>query len=107
MRASTDNIAPAQPGQFTSTVALGFLGATSTDFRRMISPWAYRHMHGLAVLRFAIGVFLTGLGAVLISHGFYGWASLPLAGAALHFAIGWADLTVARSVSSRSVSSRA
>jgi hypothetical protein len=48
-------------------------------------------------VRFAIGIFLAGLGALILSRGYYGWAALPLAGAALHFAIAYLDITVARS----------
>jgi hypothetical protein len=52
-------------------------------------------------VRFIVGIFLVGLGAVLISRGDYGIAALPLAFAALHFSIGYLDISVARSASLR------
>ena len=69
--------------------------------RRQLTPWAYPHLRALAAVRLAVGLFLTGLGAVFLAHGDYGWAAIPLAGAALHFAIGYLDITVARSARSR------
>ena len=51
----------------------------------------------LAQMRFTIGIFLAGLGALMLFHGYHGWAALPLAGAALHFSIAYLDITVARS----------
>jgi hypothetical protein len=101
MRASVTNTTASQPGQLASRWALGFLGATSTGFRRMLSPWAYKHLRGLAAVHFATGVLLAGVAVGLLSHGFYGWAILPLAGMAAHFGIGYADIAVARSVPSR------
>ena len=69
--------------------------------RRQITPWAYPRLRGLAAVRFIVGIFLVGLGAVLISIGDYGIAALPLAFAALHFTIGYLDISVARSASLR------
>ncbi len=65
--------------------------------RRQITPWAYPRLRALAAVRFAIGIFLVGLGALMLFHGYYGWAALPLAGAALHFSIAYLDITAARS----------
>jgi hypothetical protein len=47
------------------------------------------------------GIFLTGVGAVLSYYGHYGFAAIPLAGAALHFAIASLDMTAARFVPNR------
>jgi hypothetical protein len=63
--------------------------------RRQNTPWAYPHLRALGALRLTIGLFLTGVGAVLIAHGHDGWAAIPFAGAALHFAIGGLDTTAA------------
>jgi len=95
MRTATDQTTSSQSGRLSS----GFPGVASIDFRSMISPWGYRHLRGIAAVHFAVGVFLAGLGAVMLSHGFYGWAALPLAGLALNFAVGCADIAVARSAS--------
>lgn len=69
--------------------------------RRQITPWAYPHLRSLAAVRFAIGIFLAGLGAVMFAYGYHAWAALPLAGAVLHFSIAYLDITVARSASVR------
>jgi hypothetical protein len=78
---------------------------SQTGLRRMISPWGFRHLRGVADLRFAIGLFLTGLGVVLIVRGDYRWAALPLAGAMAHFALGYWQLTIARSAPARASAS--
>jgi hypothetical protein len=52
-------------------------------------------------VRFAVGTFLTVLAAVLLAHGDYGWAMVPLAGAAVHFSLGYWQLTLARSAAHR------
>jgi hypothetical protein len=69
--------------------------------RRQITPWASPRLRGLAALRFAIGFFLVGLGAVMISYGHPGLAAIPLAGAALNFSIASLDITAARSAPPR------
>jgi hypothetical protein len=48
-------------------------------------------------VRFAAGIFLTGLATVLFARGSYGWAVLPVAGAVAHFSLGYWQLVVARS----------
>jgi hypothetical protein len=53
-------------------------------------------------VRFAVGIFLVGVGALVLSRGHYGLAAVPLAGAALLFSIAYLDMTVARSVPPRS-----
>jgi hypothetical protein len=80
----------------TSTQALG-----SPDFRRMLSPWAYKHARGLAAVHFTVAVFLLGVFVMLIARSLDGWATLPVLGAALNFAIGRAYRTAARSATSR------
>jgi hypothetical protein len=101
MRASQDITTSTQSERLASMWALGFLGLASADFRRMISPWAYQHMRGLAAVHFTVGVLLLGLSVALLSQGLDGWATLPMVGTALHFSIGRAEMYVARSVSSR------
>ena len=85
MRASADTVSSA--GNLLSAWARG---------RRQLTPWAYPWLRALAILRFTIGLFLTGLGAWMVSDGHPEWAALPLGGAALHFAIAYLDVTAAR-----------
>ena len=67
--------------------------------RREITPRAYRHLRGLAAIRFAVGVYLTDLGAVMLSYGHDRLAVIPFAGAAVLFAIAWLDFSAARTAS--------
>ena len=87
--------------QLANTWALGVAGAASGSFRRMLSPWAYKHLRGLAATHFAVGVLLAGVAAMLVSRGLPGWAALPLAGTVLHFLIGYAEVVVDRTAASR------
>ena len=48
-------------------------------------------------MRFVVGIFLTGLSAVMLSAGHYGWLAIPLAGAVLLFSIAYLDMAAARS----------
>jgi len=69
--------------------------------RRRITPWAYPYLRALGATRLAIGIFLAGVGALLLSHGHDGWAAIPFAGAALHFSIGYLDTAAARTAPPR------
>lgn len=69
--------------------------------RREITPRASRHLRGLAAIRFAVGLYLTGLGAVMLSYGHDGLAVIPFAGAPLLFAIASLDFSAARTASPR------
>ena len=69
--------------------------------RRRITPWAYPRLRALAAVRFAVGIFLTGLGALTLSQGHAGWAAIQLGGAALLFSIAYLDITAARSAATR------
>lgn len=113
MRTPTDNTAtsrsahsaaPAQQtdGNLGGIWALGPAAAISPRFRSLISPWAYPRLRAIAAVHFAVGIFLAGLGAVIFSRGHSGWAALPLAGAALHFSIGYLDMAVAARRDARS-----
>ncbi len=64
--------------------------------RRQITPWAYPHLRALAVIRYAVGIFLTAISIPLLSHGQQGWAALTLVGAALVFSIASLDIAAAR-----------
>jgi len=70
--------------------------------RRQNTPWAYPRLRALGALRLTIGIFLAGVGAVLISRGHDGWAAVPFAGAAVHFLLGSLDTAAARYAAPRS-----
>jgi hypothetical protein len=74
----------------------------------LIRPWEYRHLHGVANVRFAAGGFQLGVGLVLLSLGLkagtdqdrrkcYRWAAYFLGMSALQFTGGVMDVTAARS----------
>jgi hypothetical protein len=54
------------------------------------------NLRTIAGVRFAVGIFLTVLGAVMISRGADALAALPLAFAVVHFVWGSRQLTIAR-----------
>jgi hypothetical protein len=65
--------------------------------RHRIWPWASRYIRALAAVQLGFGVVLAGLGALVLSQGYSGWAALLLVVAALRLWIGYLDITVARS----------
>ncbi|MGO8955925.1 MAG: hypothetical protein ACLQFR_00910 [Streptosporangiaceae bacterium] len=78
-----------------------------TVMRRLIGPWEYRHLRGVAGVRFAAGGFNLGIGLVLLSLGrsagtdrerrkCYGLATWFLVSAALQTLGGYLDMTVDR-----------
>jgi hypothetical protein len=78
-----------------------------SGLRRLISPWEYRHVHGVMAARFAAGGFQLAIGLVLISLGrkadtaserrkmfrLAAWFLVPAVGS---FLGGLLDLSVAR-----------
>ena len=70
-----------------------------TGMRRLILPWEYHHLRGIAYVRILGGVLLLIFGGILVPYVFW-WAALPLAAAAADFAWGYWYLTIARSASS-------
>jgi hypothetical protein len=74
--------------------------------RILVRSWEYRHLHFWAGLRFGGGIASTVCGVLTLSFGgtdatTYGWATLFLVSAALNFAFGYWELTIARSASTR------
>jgi hypothetical protein len=98
MQATNDTITSRQSEQVTDQThrPASDLASAWARGRRRLTPWAYSHIRALATLRLTIGLFLAGVGALLIAHGHDGWAVIPLAGAALHFSVGSLDMTVIR-----------
>jgi len=101
MHALQDNISPPQQIAGPKDAHASGLVSTWARGRRQITPWAYPRMRGLGVTRLAVGVFLVVVSAVLISHGHSAWVAVPLAGAALHFAVGGLDMAAAHSAHPR------
>lgn len=98
MYAPTDNTSPQRFEQAADPAyppASNLIGKWA-QVRRQMTPWAYLHLRGLAVMRAAIGIFLVGVGAMLLSLGYW-FAAIPLAGAALHFSLASLDFGVVRS----------
>jgi hypothetical protein len=94
MSAQNDNTAPkGLRGWWASPPRSGM--------QRLIPPWEYRHLRAWAGVRIASGVALTGLGVVTLSFGgndrkTYGWTAFWLALAAIAFAAGYWEMTIAR-----------
>ena len=70
--------------------------------RILIRSWEYRHLRLWAGLRIGGGVALTACGVLTLAFGgsdtkTYGWAALFLVPAALNFAFGYWQITIARS----------
>jgi hypothetical protein len=93
-----------------STAPKGLRGRWSSPPRsgmqRIIAPWEYRHLRGVARVRIAAGIVLAGLGAVTLVGGSFTAAAvwvgiLFLAAAAASFAWAAWDLAIARSASTR------
>ena len=74
--------------------------------RVLIRPWEYRHLRLWARLRIGGGIVLTICGLLTLGFGgsdtkTYGWAAFFLGAAALNFAFGYWQITIARSASAR------
>jgi hypothetical protein len=72
--------------------------------RLLIRSWEYRHLRLWAGLRIGGGITLTACGILTLAFGgsdrkTYGWAALFLVPAALAFAFGYWQITIARSAS--------
>jgi hypothetical protein len=77
-----------------------------SGMQRLIPPWEYRNLRSWAGARLAGGNLLALCGFLTLNGGStgwktYGWAALFLVLAALAFAGGYWELTIARSASPR------
>jgi hypothetical protein len=80
-----------------------------TGMRRVIPPWEFRHLHAWAGMRIGGGAVLTVCGVLTLTFGgqdgkTLAWAATFLAVAALAFAAGFWELSVARRMSRRTAS---
>ena len=97
-------------GQNDNTAPRGLRGwwasPPRSGMQRLIAPWEYRHLRAFARVRIAAGIVLVGLGAVTLVGGSFtteamGWTAFWLVLAALSFAGGYWELTIARSAPPR------
>ncbi len=69
--------------------------------QRLINPWEYRHLRVFGVIRIAGGIVAAGIGAFILSYGAYGWAAFFLVLGAADLAVGYWEITIARSAAAR------
>jgi hypothetical protein len=73
-----------------------------TGMRRLIVPWAFRHLGAVAVIRITVGIILTVLGLITLTAGSFtpkavGFAMVFFAAAVVHLAFTTWVLAIARS----------
>ena len=69
--------------------------------QRLINPWEYRHLRGVAITRIVGGTVAVAAGLVCLSYEVYGWAAFFLVIGALNLAGACWYLTIARSRTAR------
>jgi hypothetical protein len=72
-----------------------------SGLQRLIIPWEYRHLRVFGVMRIAGGIVAAGIGALILSYGAYGWAAFFLVLGAANLAVGYWEITIARSAAAR------
>lgn len=72
----------------------------STLMKFMVPSWEYSRPRVSAHVHFAIGTVVVGVAILVLFLGYW-WGALLLLAAALHFWLGYYDITVARSVPHR------
>jgi hypothetical protein len=77
-----------------------------TGMRRIIPRFEFRHLHGMARVRIAVGVVGAGLGFITLVGGSFtaeaiAWAAFFLVLAALQFSVGYWYLAIIRSARPR------
>ncbi len=70
---------------------------TRSGLQRLIFPWEYRHLRVFGVMRIAGGIVAAGIGALILAYGAYGWAAFFLVVGAADLAVGYWEVTIARS----------
>ncbi len=68
-----------------------------SGLQRLIIPWEYRHLRAFGAMRIAGGIVAAGIGAFILSYGAYGWAAFFLVVGAADLAVGYWEITIARS----------
>ena len=72
-----------------------------SGLQRLIIPWEYRHLRVFGVIRTVGGIVAAGIGAFILSYGAYGWAAFFLVVGAANLAVGYWEITIARSAAAR------
>lgn len=72
-----------------------------SGLQRLIIPWEYRHLRVFGVMRIAGGILAAGIGAFILTYGAYGWAACFLVLGAADLAVGYWEITIARSAAAR------
>ena len=72
-----------------------------SGLQRLIIPWEYRHLRVFGVMRVAGAIVAAGIGAFILSYGASGWASFFLVVGAANLAVGYWEITIARSPAAR------
>ena len=68
---------------------------------RLIAPYEYRHLRAFGITRVAGGGIAAAAGIVCLWCAAYGWAAFFLVVGALSLAVGYRELTIARSRNDR------
>ena len=69
-----------------------------TGIARMIPSWEYRHLDFAYKLRFAGGVALTGMSALILAYRAYAWAAFFFAMALAQLISAYLERRIARSM---------
>ena len=72
-----------------------------SGLQRLIIPWEYRHLRVFGVMRIAGGIVAAGIGAFILSYDAYGWAAFFVVVGAANLAVGYWEITIARSAAAR------
>ena len=72
-----------------------------SGLQRLIIPWEYRHLRAFGVTRIAGGLVAAIAGVVCLSYAVYGWAAFFLVVGAADLAVGYWEITIARSAAPR------
>jgi hypothetical protein len=68
-----------------------------SGMRRLLAPFEYRHLRAFGVTRIAGGFVAATAGVVCLPYAAYGWAAFFLAVGAANLAVGYWEITIARS----------
>jgi hypothetical protein len=72
-----------------------------TGMRRVIPPWEFRNLRAWARVHIGAGLAKAIVGFVLLSLHAYGWAALFLVAGMVAYALGYWEISIARSAPAR------
>jgi hypothetical protein len=73
-----------------------------SGLQRLITPWESRHLGVVGIMRIAGGIVAVGIGAFILTYSAYGWAAFFLVLGAANLAVGYTEISIARSAAARS-----